>query len=189
MCDIGTLQILLAASAASVTGAIIAIGVAAALNAGFFSAPGSPPAMITAAGFTVAAVASLVAARALVENYFQCMGALPACLGDYNNFINAITALITVLGIQATASLVAAGVAWIPWGGLAPMAVIAGALTVQALLIPSLTVFWLSLESCLAEAAASTTTPVITAASATLIAALGIGIIYKVCKLKNCGRK
>jgi hypothetical protein len=55
MCDPASLYAFLGTAGGLIAGAIVAIGVAAALNNGFFSAPGSPAAMITAGGLTVAA--------------------------------------------------------------------------------------------------------------------------------------
>jgi hypothetical protein len=56
MCQLTELQAFLSTAGALVLAAVIAIGVAIALNNGFFSAAGSPAAMITAGGFTLAAV-------------------------------------------------------------------------------------------------------------------------------------
>jgi hypothetical protein len=66
MCDLSPFQALLGTALALIVGAIAAIVVAAVLNNGFFSAPASPAAVITAGGLTLGAVASLVAAKALV---------------------------------------------------------------------------------------------------------------------------
>ncbi len=174
MCDLSTFQILLGTAGAFIAGAIAAVIVAAALNNGFFSAPASPAAMITAGGLTLAAIGSLVAARALVESYFQCMGAPPACAGALSNLLNALAGLLTVLGIQATACFVAAGIAWIPWAGAAPMYVILGAFIVQLGLIPTVIAFSVDLVNCVERAAAaaagSSSSSLIAAASLIAIA-------------------
>lgn len=183
MCDAGALIGLLASAGALIIAATVTIGIAAALNNGFFSAPGSPAVMLAAAAMVVAAGAALAGARALAESYFQCMGAPSECLGEFNNFITNIDALIVVLGIQATASFVAAGIAWIPWAGAAPMYVILGSLIAQAALVPSLTGFWVALENCVAEASAldvgSTSHPVtVYIATAFAGAVVAIGTAY-----------
>lgn len=183
MCDLGALLGLLTSAGTLIVAATVTIGIAAALNNGFFSAPGSPAVMVTAGGLILAAAGALAAARVLAEDYFQCMGAPPACLGEFNNFISNIDALITVLGIQATASFVAAGIAWIPWAGAAPMYVIIGTLVIQAALIPSLIAFWVALENCLEEAASATvgplTAPVATyVATSFVLALLAVGAAY-----------
>src|SRR6266699_203504 len=152
---LGTAGVLLAA-------AIAAVVVAAVLNNGFFSAPASPAAMISAGLLTGAAVAALAFARAQAESYFQCMGAPPACAGALSNLLNALMALVTVLGIQVTACFVVAGIAWIPWAGGAPMYVILGALIIEAALIPTTIAFAVTLVSCADHAAnASCSTPLI----------------------------
>lgn len=177
MCDVATLQALLGTAAAMIAAAIVSVGIAAALNAGFFSAPGAPAPMVAAGGFSLAAVAALVAVRVLVEDYFGCMGAPDSCLGDYNNFMNALAGLITTLGIQAAACFVAAGIAWIPWGAQPAMLVILAAFIVQAALIPTLTVFWVALDNCLRDAAtASSTGPLVV--STAVFVFLGVGFAY-----------
>src|SRR5262245_62714726 len=55
-------------------GSIAAVGVALALNAGFFSAPFSPAAMITAAALAAAAAAKLGEAATLLRDYRACGG-------------------------------------------------------------------------------------------------------------------
>jgi hypothetical protein len=171
MCDLTSLYAFLGTAGGLIAGAIAAIGVAAALNNGFFSAPASPAAMVTAGGLTVAAAAAAGAARGAAEAYFQCMGSPASCAGEYQNLINALAAIITVLGIQGTACFAAAGIAWIPWAGQAPMYAILGALIIQAALIPSIIGFAVALVDCAESAAvASSTGPLIAAAGAGLIA-------------------
>jgi len=161
---LGTAGVLLA-------GAIAAVIVAAVLNNGFFSAPASPAAMVTAGLLAAAAAAALAVAKGQADSFFQCMGAPPACAGALSNLLNALTALITVLGIEATACFVAAGFAWIPWAGAAPMYVILAALIIEAVLVPTLIAFAVTLVSCAQHAAtASSSSPLITAGSLIAIA-------------------
>jgi hypothetical protein len=152
MCDLSSFQILLGMAGALIAGAIAAVIVAAALNNGFFSAPASPAAMITAGLLTLAAIGVLSAARGAVASYFQCMGAPPACLGALTNLYNALAGLLTVLGIQATACFVVAGFAWIPWVGAVPMYAILGAFIVQLGLIPTVIAFSVALVNCVQKA-------------------------------------
>lgn len=172
-CDLTPFTALMATATAFVAGAIAAVVVAAILNNGFFSAPASPAAMVTAGGLTLGAIAALVAARALVSSWFACMGAPPACAGALSNLLNALTAMITVLGIQATACFVAAGFAWIPWAGAAPMYVILGAFIVQAALIPTLAAFSVALVNCVKAA----TAPPPASSGSPLLAAAGVLVI------------
>jgi hypothetical protein len=179
MCDLPTIVALLGSAAGLITASLVALGVAIALNNGFFSAPGSPAAMAVAGGLLVAAVAVLSPASALINDYVSCMNAGAACAGQLSNVQNALAGLITVLGIQAVASFAAAGIAWIPWAGQAPMWVILGSLVVQLALIPSIIVFFNDLVRCAEAAAAS---PPAGSSSGPLIAATTviylIAVIY-----------
>lgn len=152
MCDIGTLEAVLGTAAAFITAALALIAIATALNGGFFSAPAAPAPMAAAGVSTLAAIAALVAARVLVENYFQCRGAPAACLNDYNNLINSFDAMITTLSIQAAATFALAGVAWIPWAIIPAQIALVGALIVQLALIPTIIVFWSNLRNCIEAA-------------------------------------
>ncbi len=71
------------------------------------------------------------------------------CIDIFENFHRAATAIAIVLGIQATACFVAAGIAWIPWAGQGPMYVILGALIAQVPLVASLLYYLFSLRECL----------------------------------------
>lgn len=163
MCDFTIVSILLAAASVAITLAAVAIGVAILTNAGFFTAGGSPAAMITAGISTAAAVGSLIAASVAATDFFNCILAsnagAAACAGQFSNFSNNISAMITTLSIQATACFATAGIAWIPWAAQAPMWVIVGSLAVQSALIPSLTVFFNDLRKCINVAAASEVIP------------------------------
>jgi hypothetical protein len=152
-CDLTPVFALLTAAAISIAIAIGFIIAAAAANNSFFGASGSPGLMVAAGVAALAAVGSLAGTRAMVESYFVCMGSPEQCIGAFNNLLNAITGLMTVLSIQSTASFAAAGIAWIPWVGAAPMYVILGALIIQAALIPTVTVFVNDLITCVQEAA------------------------------------
>ena len=173
MCDLPTVIALLGTAGALITVSMVLLGVAIALNNGFFSAPASVGVMISAGGTLVGAIVVLVPLAGMVNDYVQCMGAATACAGELSNFQNALTALITVLAIQATASFVAAGIAWIPWAGQIPMWVILGSLFMQLALIPTIIAFFNDLVRCAeaaAEAAASALSPV--------TAVLVVGIVY-----------
>lgn len=172
MCQLTELQVFLGTAGALVLAAVIAIGVAAALNNGFFSAAGAPAAMIVAGGCTLGAVGALAAARIYAEKYFQCMGSPAACAGAYSNLRNALTALITVLTFQATACFVAAGIAWIPWAGQAPMWVILGSLVIQMPLIASLIAFGVQLVDCANKAATRTAASVLSLTVSVLMGAI-----------------
>lgn len=154
MCDENPLNVALGAATVAVTAAIAGIIIAIALNGSFYGAGGAPGAMILAGIASLAAATSLVAAIIAMNAWFSCMvaehpsAALP-CKGTLENFNAAAAALITVLVIQGYASLVVAGVSWIPWVGGSPMLVILAALIIQAALIPTLIVYWQRVRDCI----------------------------------------
>ena len=172
MCEIST--VLIGVAAAGIIGAIVSIGVAIALNNGFFTAPSAPAAMIAAGIASGVAAGALLGLSAQISDYYQCMGSPQACAGDFSNAMNAVNALITTLFIQAAACFVAAGIAWIPWAGAAPMYVILASLIAQSALIPSLYVFLGDLVSCANDVATEPAVGVITAG---VVAVAAISIV------------
>ena len=178
MCDLPTIIALLGTAGGLITASLIALGVAIVLNNGFFSAPASPAAMIIAGGLLVGAVVALVPAAGKINDYVQCMGAATACAGELSNLQNALTALISVLLIQATASFVAAGIAWVPWAGQIPMWVILGSLVMQLILIPTIIAFFNDLVRCAEAAAAATAAATEPLVLSPFIAVLVVGIVY-----------
>ena len=177
MCDATALHVLLGAALTCIVAAIVAVAVAAALNGGFFSAPGAPIPMGIAGGLTAGAIGSLTAARVLVEDFFRCMGSLPECQAHYDNYLGVIGALLTVLTIQMVSCFAVAAVAWIPWAAQPAMGVILGAFIVQLGVVPSLTVFWVQLESCLRhEAAVRAIYPLLAATIPFVV--VGLGVAY-----------
>lgn len=173
MCEIST--VLLATVAAGIIAAIASVGVAVVLNNGFCTAPASPAAMIVAGASTLVAVGALSFLLGDVNNYYQCMGSPAACDGELSNVTNAINALRTVLGIQATACFVAAGIAWIPWAGAAPMYVILASLITQLALVPSLYIFLGDLASCANSESAQPAVGAVVGIAA-VVAAVSIGL-------------
>jgi hypothetical protein len=171
MCDLSQLTIFLSAAAALVAVAIAAIVVAAILNNGFFSAPGSPAFMVAAGVSTLLAVAAL-------KNAYNLAAACstPACGGALSNLLNVLAALITVLGIQAVACFAAAGIAWIPWAGQVPMYVILGSLISQAILIPSAIAFAVAFVDCVKTATTSSSSSPLVAAVGVIVVALIAGV-------------
>lgn len=153
MCDDRPLIAAIIAAGTFILAAIASIIIAIGLNGSFWLAPGAPGAMIAAGVTTLLAVASLLTAYFFVSSYFACMVGTDSalglrCKGALDNFLTALFALITVLTIQAAACFAAAGVAWIPWVGSAPMWVILATLILQAALIPTLTAFFFGLRRC-----------------------------------------
>jgi hypothetical protein len=151
MCEINDL--LIGVAVASIVAAIAAVITAAVLNNGFFSAPAAPAFMIVAGASSGAAVVMLSLLLRNINDYYECMGSPAACAGELAGVTAAISALIAVLSIQAAACFAAAGIAWIPWAGAAPMYAILASLIVQLGVIPTLYVYLGDLVTCANEEA------------------------------------
>src|SRR3954469_2836726 len=115
---------------------------AAIANGSFFGAPGSPALMLACGVASHSAAGLLGLAELQADNYSACLRRygvrVEDCVGELENFKRNASAIATVLRTQGTAAFVAAGIAWIPWVGQAPMWVIAAALALQLALIASL---------------------------------------------------
>jgi hypothetical protein len=175
MCNFSMIDVYLTACGVGITAALISLGIAIALNNGFFSAPGSPVAMIAAGIATGVALGSIYLARGAFEEYLSCMelshrGISALCESSISNFMNAIAALATILGIQTTACFAAAGIAWIPWAGQAPMWVILATLILQIPIITTLGIFFVDVKNCLERASISISISPLFVASLTLTA-------------------
>ncbi len=172
MCDIGSLEAVLGSAAAAITAALVLIAIATALNGGFFSAPGAPAPMAAAGVSTLVAVGLLIGAREMLSDYYACHGSPDACLGHFNNLMNALTGLITILSIQGAATLALATVAWIPWAVLPLQIAIVAALVTQIAMIPTVIAFWAVLKDCIDDAA------VVPAMGPLIVALPFVGLIF-----------
>jgi hypothetical protein len=141
MCDLDPLFLSLGLAAGFIIASAAAIAVAVVLNGGFFSAPGAPIPMATAAALATAAAIALITAQQRAFEFFNCSGAPEACQGQLTNLTEALEGIAAVLGAQALAALAVALVAWIPWAAQPAMWVIAAALAGQLALIPLITKF------------------------------------------------
>lgn len=149
MCKDDWVKGLLIALTVALIGALTFVVIAAGLNASVLGAPGSPGAMWTAFGFTVAGIACLVGLGFAIKDYYACMGGGERCLPPLGSFQAAIAGMMAVLVIQALACAAVAGIAWIPLLGLPGMAYIWGALFLQLFLVPTLWHFWKKIQECL----------------------------------------
>jgi len=149
MCNFQPVYNYLNAVYAAIAAAMVLIGSAAILNASFLGAPGSPALMVLAGTSTSSAIVLLGIALGKMNAFISCKGDLEKCRGNKSNFNNALNALRTVLGIQAAACFAAAGVAWVPWAGLAPMYAIATTLLIQLAMVTALIIYARSLINCL----------------------------------------
>lgn len=155
MCDPGRVRAWLAGASAAIITSIALIGVAIGLNASFFGAPGAPVPLVAAGVSAGTAVALLSQAVSALDAFCACLQERGhhACVGICRNLRTNLDAIRVVVGIQATACFAAAGIAWIPWAGAAPMVVIGGALVAQVFLLISAMAFYVQLENCVAESA------------------------------------
>lgn len=133
MCELDTAFLWLAA--ASLATAIGCVSVAIAKNLSFCLAPASP-AWIAAAGVAVlVAIGFLAGGQTDIDEYWECSGQPAECQGYYGNAEAYLDGVMAVLGVLAAACFAAAGIAWIPWAGAAPMGVIAASLAAEVPLV------------------------------------------------------
>lgn len=153
MCDLYWLIGLLTTVGALIAAAAAAVGVASALNGGFFSAPAAPAAMVTASVTSGIAAGMLgIGVRVAIDDFFRCMGSPPECAQLLTDLQGVIAGLATVLLVQAVAAGVVAAVAWVPWAAQPGMLTILGALLLQLPLIPSAIALTVALIDCAKEA-------------------------------------
>ena len=131
MCDKNSINVFLSIGYSTMGAAISLIVTAAILNNSFFFAPGSPLVMLGAAVVTGLATFFFSKAEEKMQDYFKCMGSNDNCNSILSSFNNAMTALKVALQVQTAACTAAAGMAWIPWVGAAPMYAIIAALVAQ----------------------------------------------------------
>jgi hypothetical protein len=153
LCDPGPFRAWLSGASAAIIAAIALIIAAAVLNASFWAAGGSPIVMLAAAASAYIAVGLLSQAISRLNELCACLSESGggSCSGSCQNLRTNLDAIRIVVGIQASACVAAAGIAWIPWAGAAPMAVILGALVVNAALLVSAMAFWVQLENCVSS--------------------------------------
>lgn len=164
----GVIASLVAATAAIVI-ALGLITTAAIMNGSWWAAPGAVPLMFAAAGATAGAMAGVVAAIPLMVTFIDCLrvnyvpapsqalpGSItaqaPPCATSMSTWYTLVVGIGLALTVQAAACLKAAGIAWIPLLGLAPMTVITAALVVQAGAIAGLIAASADLFACLEKA-------------------------------------
>ena len=133
MCDLSPVRNWLLAMLAAILAAVAIIVGAAIANGSFFVAWTAPAGMLAAAAATGLAILFCGLAASALDVFCNCAGA--SCAGPCGNLKDVLNAVRVMLGIQATACLAAALIAWIPVAGQPLMWIIAGALLIQAALI------------------------------------------------------
>lgn len=174
---------LLGLAIAFIIAALAAISTAIALNGSFCLAPGSPGFMVAAGALSLAAVGMIGLLKGEVVGYWECTGSPEACVGNYLTLITAMDALILVLSIQAAACFAAAGIAWIPWVGAAPMIAIAVTMITQLGLLIALWAIVSELAFCVIDATAPTPGSIVRGVIGTSLAAaiwaVGVGMYIR----------
>jgi hypothetical protein len=146
---------LVIAAAAAFAAAPIAVLVAIALNGGFFTAPGAPIPMLAAGAAAIAAGALLKKAFDLLQQMVRDGCIARECEGKLANINNALAAAITTVGLLAAASFGVAAVAWIPWFTQPAMWAVYIPMTLAALSLGTLAVYWAPLSECQQHVATS----------------------------------
>ena len=177
MCDLQPLFLSLGIAGGLILASAAAIGLAAALNAGFFSAPGAPIPMLVAAASATAAVVALVTAGNRANEFFACVGSPEACQGQLTNLTEAIEAIAAILAVQALAAAAVAAVAWIPFAAQPAMWVIVTTLVSQLAFIPVVIAYANDFLKCVQSLGVrQLPSPLVVAAA--LVLAVALPIIY-----------
>lgn len=137
-----------AAAGGLVVAAAASVGVAAVLNAGFFSAPGAPFAMVAAGAAASAAVGVLKSAIDDVQIYQKTGCCAADCISKADQLQSLLAGAATVVAAEASACYAAAGIAWIPWASQPAMQVILGAFILEIPLIATFGVLRSQLADC-----------------------------------------
>lgn len=123
---------------------IVAIG----LNTSVVEAEHATGAMVAAFLAVGLAILFCTFARTALNTYCACTAAFPACKSACSSVSALLTAVQTVLGIEAAACLAAALWAWVPFLGIGPMLIIFGAMIAEVGVIIGGIALLLQLFSC-----------------------------------------
>ena len=146
MCDLSPVRNWLIATLVAIFAAVAIIVGAAIANGSWWYAWTALFGMLAAAAATGLAILFCGFALSALNTFCACAGS--KCAGPCGNLRNVLIAANVVLGIQATACLAAALVAWIPVAGQPVMWIIIGALLIQTILIISAFAFMSQLATC-----------------------------------------
>ena len=151
MCNPIPIRNWLIACGALILVAVAVIVGAAIANGSYWYTYLSPIGMLVAAGFTGAAMGACAMALSTLDAFCACVG--KRCGGQCANLRTTLRAVLTVLGIQATACLTVAAYAWVPGAANPAQWVIIAALIILFALITSAIAFYSSLTTCAAPPA------------------------------------
>jgi hypothetical protein len=148
MCDSSAVRNWFLAIAAMIIVAGVIVLVAIGFNTSVIKAEQATAFMVAAFFAIGIPILFCTFARSALTTYCACAAAFPACKSACSSVGALLTAVQTVLGIQATACLTAALVAWIPFVGTGPMLVIFGAMISEVGLLIGGIALLLQLSSC-----------------------------------------
>lgn len=146
MCDPTPVRNWILATIAAIFVVVAIIVGAAVANGSWYYSWTAPGVMISAAIVTGVAIFFNSMALGALNTFCACAGA--RCASACSNLRATLTAAGVLLGIQATACLLAALSAWIPSVGQAPMWIIIGALVIEAAVLITALAFLSALTSC-----------------------------------------
>lgn len=159
MCDLDIFYGLLIAAQASLIVAIVAVGTAAALNAGLFTVGGAPVSMTVASVALGAAIASLGGAGYALYDFWQCSGSPEECSAIFASLESALAGLMADLAVALVVCLGLIGVMAAPWVGAAAAIAFLAVLGIYIAVFATAIYFLEELKSCIESAATSTTGP------------------------------
>lgn len=155
MCNLDIFYGLIIAAQASVIVAMVAIGAAAALNAGLFTVGGAPVAMTTASIALGAAIATLAGAGAALYDYWSCVGSPEECSAIFVSLESALAGLIADLAVALVTCLGLIGVMAAPFVGAAAALAFLGVLGIYIAVFGTAIYLIDELLSCVETAATS----------------------------------
>jgi len=147
-CDSTPIRSWLIGAGGAITASAACVAAAAVANGSFFAAWTSPGWMAAAGAFASAGVACLGQADGAVDTHCACLSRAGKNCGECRNCKNLIKAMMTVVGIDASACFGNAAIAWIPWAPQPAMWTIFGSLVAQGALVPAVVSAVVGLEKC-----------------------------------------
>ncbi len=148
MCDSSAVRNWFLAIAGMMVVAAIIVIVAIGANTSIIQAEHATEFMLAALVAIAVAILFCTFARTALNTYCTCAAAFPACKSACSSVGALLTAVQTVLGIEAAACLTAALWAWIPFIGIGPMLIIFAAMIAEVGVIIGGIALLLQLFSC-----------------------------------------
>ncbi|AUD78870.1 hypothetical protein CW740_06260 [Kangiella profundi] len=159
MCDLDIFYGLLIAAQVALIAAIVAVGAAAASNAGFFTVGAAPVAMTVASVALGASIASLGGASYALYDFWECAGSPDECSAIFASLESALAGLMADLAVALVTCLGLIGVMAAPFVGAAAAIAFLAVLGIYIAVFGTAIYFLEELKSCIESVPASTTGP------------------------------